>query len=417
MSSLIKVILSIIFLLHSLPGIAEESISVNLDDDTELQTLVYPANGDSIVVILPSGHGITEGLQSLADSLSNKGIETWIADPFSTWFLPTVETSLKEIPVSAYAKLFSKAEQTGKKLYLVGNDKAAALLLESAHEWQSTSTGMMSGVILVSPDLYQMTPAPGSEGEFLPVVKATNLPIYMLVAEKSTLALRIRENVMALQESGSDVFTQVIPEVRNRFFFRPDATDVEKQAASDLASKIIRAMELVSFNIKDRKPGKLKASTHRELKKITGRLRKTSNDFQANHFELEDIKGKKHSLSQYRGNVLIVNFWASWCPPCIHEIPSMSKLYKDMSGRPFTILAINLGEKQEDVREFLQDFPVDFPVLLDPQQTQPKQWKVFAFPTSFLLDKKGVVRYSVAGGIDWSEKEVTDVIESLLNEK
>lgn len=83
----------------------------------------------------------------------------------------------------------------------------------------------------------------------------------------------------------------------------------------------------------------------------------------------------------------------------------------------FDILAVNLGEDKSSIETFLQQHPVNFSVLLDPGQTQPKQWKVFAFPTSYLLDKNGRIRYSVAGGIDWNEPEIQQIVNELLNER
>ena len=117
-----------------------------------------------------------------------------------------------------------------------------------------------------------------------------------------------------------------------------------------------------------------------------------------------------------RGEVTLVNFWASWCPPCVHEMPSMSRLNDDYREQPFTILAINLGERIEDIQNFLQQHPVNFPVLLDPQQQLPRQWKVFAFPTSYIIDKQGRIRYSVAGGIDWTSDEAKRAIQGLLDQ-
>lgn len=417
MPLLIRSIITIFFISFSNLTYSEETMSVGVEGDTELQVQVYPANSKSLIVIFPSEHGITEGLSNLANQISENGIEVWIADPFSTWFLPAVEASLAEVPVSAYSALISRAELTGKKIYLMSNDKGAKLLLESAHEWQSKSKGNISGVFLISPDLYIKTPAAGDDGEFLPIAHASNLPIFTYVPSKSTLALRIKETVNVLEEGGSDVYVQVLPDVRNRFFFRPDATDVEQRVSSVFAESIILGMRLIEKYAKYRKPVILANSEIKKNTKITGKLREYTGRLSVEDFTLEDITGKTHSLSQYQGKVVVVNFWASWCPPCVHEMPSMSSLFDEMAGKPFTILAINLGENPKDIRKFLDSYPVSFPVLLDPQQALPRKWKVFAFPTSYLLDRNGIVRYSVAGGIDWEDEEVIKVISDLVTEK
>jgi len=110
----------------------------------------------------------------------------------------------------------------------------------------------------------------------------------------------------------------------------------------------------------------------------------------------------------------LINFWASWCSPCIHEIPSMTKLQDTFGSNLISILAINLGEEKGSIETFLAHHPVNFTVLLDPGQSQPKRWKVFAFPTSYLLDKEGIIRYTVAGAIDWDSIDVKQKVSELL---
>lgn len=398
-------------------------MSIPLSDDTELQVQHYPAQGDSLLIILPSEHGLTDGLQTLAKTLSQSGIEIWIADPFSTWFLPTVASSLQEIPVSAYAELIARAEKTTKKIYLLTNDKGTGPLLESLYAWQSVSQGIITGVILISPELYMKTPSPGNNGQFLSVAETSNLPVFIFVPAKSTLALRINDTVKALEKGGSDVYIQVLPEVRNRFFFRSDATKMEQISAQALPKKIVQSMKLTRTFAKSRilaKPivrVKLAKPGINDIKKTTGLLREYQGNLEAEDFVLNDSSGVSHSLSQYLGKVVIVNFWASWCPPCVHEMPSMTRLNDDLSDQPFSILAINLGEAPDDIKRFLNTYPVSFPILLDPQQKLTKKWKVFAFPTSYLLDKNGTIRYSVAGGIDWNSTESRKVVNSLLISK
>ncbi len=408
--------LSGLILLFSLPVYSSDTMLVALADDSELQVQRYAAEGDSLLIILPSEHGITEGLQTLAENLSQSGIEVWIADPFSTWFLPTVASSLKEIPVSAYVQLISHAEKTARHIYLLSNDKGAAVLLEAVHQWQSDEPGILSGVILISPELYVKTPSPGNNGQFLPIAEATNLPLFIYVPAKSTLALRINDLRNVLEKGGSDVYLQVLPELRNRFFFRADATDTEQKAGDTLAQKIQHSMQLTRTFAGPRTPPVLTQSSNRNNTRTAGLLRPYHGDLSAEEFILKDISGTLHSLSQYQGRVLIVNFWASWCPPCVHEMPSMTRLNNDLIRQPFTILAVNLGEELEDIRHFLTTYPVSFPILLDPQQKLTRKWKVFAFPTSYVLDRQGNIRYSVAGGIDWGSAEVRHTINALINE-
>jgi thiol-disulfide isomerase/thioredoxin len=112
---------------------------------------------------------------------------------------------------------------------------------------------------------------------------------------------------------------------------------------------------------------------------------------------------------------VLVNFWASWCPPCVHELPSLQRLKNRLSGRPFTILAVNMAEERKTVRAFLRDkMHTDFTVLLDADGDMLKRWKVFVFPTSFVIGPDGKIRYGAYGELSWDEEPTMEIIESLL---
>lgn len=129
---------------------------------------------------------------------------------------------------------------------------------------------------------------------------------------------------------------------------------------------------------------------------------------------LKDLAGKTHKLEDYRGRVVLLNFWASWCPPCRAEMPSMQRLKEKMAGKPFTILAIDMGEEAEVVSAYVNTLKTDFTVLLDSDGKALKSWKVFAFPTSFVLDGNGKIRYSLFGATEWDEADAVQKINSLL---
>ncbi len=126
--------------------------------------------------------------------------------------------------------------------------------------------------------------------------------------------------------------------------------------------------------------------------------------------------GGSVNLAELRGRVVLVNFWAVWCPPCRKEMPSMERLSKMMASRPFTILASNAGETPDRIQSFLNEVPLSFPILLDRDSERMKAWRVFVLPTSFLIDKQGQIRYSLSGHIEWDEPEAVAIIEKLLAE-
>lgn len=134
--------------------------------------------------------------------------------------------------------------------------------------------------------------------------------------------------------------------------------------------------------------------------------------------ELPDLSGKKQSLESFKGKVVLVNFWATWCPPCRTEMPSMWRLKNKFKNKPFEILAVDMGEDKKIVRAFMPDkMERDFVVLLDSEGIALKEWKIFAFPTSFLIDKKGQIRYALYGALEWDGPEQVKIVEMLLNEK
>lgn len=129
---------------------------------------------------------------------------------------------------------------------------------------------------------------------------------------------------------------------------------------------------------------------------------------------LKDLSGKTHKLEDYRGKVVMVQFWATWCPPCLKEMPAMQRLEKKMAGKPFTILAVNMGEGEKEVREFVSKMQVGFIVLMDEEGKGVGDWKVFVAPSTFLLDPQGNIRHTLQGGAEWDEPVYLKAIGELL---
>ena len=129
---------------------------------------------------------------------------------------------------------------------------------------------------------------------------------------------------------------------------------------------------------------------------------------------LADVEGRSYRLDEYRGKVVLVNFWATWCEPCRDEMPSMNRLRASLAGRPFEVLAVNLAESGPRIRRFLEQVPLEFPVLMDRDSGAAKAWQARLLPASFLVGPDGRIRYSVVGGIDWTEDRVRKTIFALM---
>jgi len=129
---------------------------------------------------------------------------------------------------------------------------------------------------------------------------------------------------------------------------------------------------------------------------------------------LQDLGGREHRLADYRGKVVLVNFWATWCAPCRDEMPSIGRLRQSLEGRPFEVLAVNLGEPVSRIEKFRTQVPMDFPVLLDPDTATARAWKARFLPATYLVDANGRVRYAHYGGLDWAGPEARAKVLELL---
>jgi thiol-disulfide isomerase/thioredoxin len=148
-----------------------------------------------------------------------------------------------------------------------------------------------------------------------------------------------------------------------------------------------------------------------------GTLQAFETDSLEMNFSLADLKGTTRTLDDFRGKVVAVNFWASWCPPCIKEMPSMQRLQTKLDDGSFVMLPVNVGEKKYKVWKFVKLIDFTLPVLLDTDSKTFNAWDASVLPTSFLLDKEGRVRYRVQGDLEWDSEEVVAVIEELINEE
>ena len=125
-------------------------------------------------------------------------------------------------------------------------------------------------------------------------------------------------------------------------------------------------------------------------------------------FVLTDLNGKQVSLADYAGKKVLVNFWATWCPPCRIEMPHMQKFYDDYKEKDVVILGVNLTptEKNMDVvNDFVQEQQLSFPIMLDQEGEVTQAYKVVAYPTTYILDADGVIREKFQGAINYEVME------------
>ena len=136
----------------------------------------------------------------------------------------------------------------------------------------------------------------------------------------------------------------------------------------------------------------------------------------APEFTLPDMDGEMQSLEDFRGRVVMLNFWATWCPPCRREMPSMQRLYEKYRERGLTVVAVNQFEDPDLVFEFTGRLSLEptFPILFDRESRVSEQYGVKGLPTTYLLDKAGRIQFRAIGGREFDHPEVEALIESLL---
>ena len=135
-------------------------------------------------------------------------------------------------------------------------------------------------------------------------------------------------------------------------------------------------------------------------------------------FSLQTLDGRTVSLADFRGKVVMVHFWATWCPPCVEEMPMLEQLYRSLRAADFEILAVSVDEGgARAVAEFMQRNGLNLPVLLDTRRSVAGLYGTFKFPETYVVDRQGVVTYKAIGPRDWTDPATMNAIRALIASK
>jgi len=132
-------------------------------------------------------------------------------------------------------------------------------------------------------------------------------------------------------------------------------------------------------------------------------------------FLLKDLNGAENSLPT--GKVVLLNFWATWCPPCRKEMPSMVSLYQKLKNHGLNVVAVSVDMNIDDLAGFVREYSIPFEVLHDATGNISHRYGVFRYPESFLIDRTGKIRYHLIGAVNWTDPKVYQVIQAMLIEK
>jgi cytochrome c biogenesis protein CcmG, thiol:disulfide interchange protein DsbE len=121
----------------------------------------------------------------------------------------------------------------------------------------------------------------------------------------------------------------------------------------------------------------------------------------------------KVTLSQFRGQVVVLNFWATWCPPCIEETPSLVRMQAHLKDKGVTVLAVSIDEDDAQYHKFLKEYGVNMVTVRDESRKAPSLYGTFGWPEKFIIDRAGVVRRKFIGAVDWTSPEITEYLTKL----
>ncbi|MCK5663208.1 MAG: TlpA family protein disulfide reductase [Thiotrichaceae bacterium] len=416
-------IFSLILLLTATTCWSYDNLEIDLESGTTMNITRYQGEGKTLLMWLPSERGFGKGYVSVAMDLAILDYDVWAAQLHDSYVMPTGRQSLNEVDVEDLIELIEYAEKQGfEEIFLISSSRGVLLSLKTSYNYQKLHSGsdLLKGLVFFSPYLIKGRTEMGEDAEYEEIASFSNLPVYMLQPQYGTKFARSVEISNQLQQGGSPVYMHVLRETQAGFYMRPDDHLTERDIAmrDQLPQIINEAVNLLRSSV----PAKFNTSFS---------LAQAGSDFKGRSIKapklhpfkgskiapalvLKNLQGQTSTLSDLKGSVVLVNFWATWCGPCVEEIPSLSRLVDSMKGKPFKVVAVNIGESAEDIKEFMKAIPVNFDIYQDTDGVAVRDWKVYAYPSNFLLDKNGQIQYAYRGALKWDAPSIIDTINSLL---
>ncbi|MBL1275133.1 MAG: TlpA family protein disulfide reductase [Ectothiorhodospiraceae bacterium] len=426
----------IFYSLVSYAGEASISVSVSTHSGDDISFDVFKSTRKKAalrVLWIAPGFGIDPRLRQTAEALAKQGTEVWLIDLADALFMTKGARSLRDIPAELVADLITAIiahNNRNTDLLVVSSTYGAIPAIRGVRAWQAQTvrskttrkpgSPTLLGTVLFSPSFFSYIPELGKAPVFIPELAATNAPLYIFQAENN--GNRWSLSAVLAQLTSAPVFVEMLQDVLSVFYQRDTAPETLTQL-KNAPKMILRAARLLRRESMPQKPLPLStASTTTPTTTVsrpsksglnTG-LKPYTGDATARPIRLTDAKGRHFDIHDYRGKVTLINFWATWCPPCVKEIPSLNRLKQAMNGKPFQLISVNYAESANDIRAFLDNVNVDFPVLIDPGGKLTSQWKVLAFPSTFVIGPDGNIQYGVNAGIHWDTEAIIAQLNNLL---
>ena len=406
----IKIILLLIALFLSHTSHAEV---ITLASEQEINVEEYGSPESARHIIwLTSERGITTDLQKTVLAISKQsGLHILMPDWHDSYLLAPTRSSLDKVPAQDFQDLITHYTKRYKKLFIAADSRAALIALKTAYQLQVENNHSISGIIMLAPYLQKQTPDIGQDIEYQQITSHSNLPIYVFQAERSPRFVPLPLLIKTLEKGGSQVFTHVLKGITGGHHQRgkEDLNQRDLQALKDLPKQFNTALTLLA---QSETAPQIPIKSEEVLEEKISPINLQAVTLQTPALDLNDLSGKPHKITDYIGKTVIVSFWASWCRPCIEEMPSLVKL-KQENQDTLEILAVNIREDSETINQFTSKMKINFPILQDHDSTTTDAWKVYVYPSNFVVNKNGNLKYAATGAMDWQDAEIEKLLESL----
>lgn len=412
-------LLSTVCFVFSLHGQAYASYSqqnLKLANNEEVSFNVYGKNDHSRILWVSSSYGFNPRHQHAAELLAKNGMEVWQVDFVEHLFLPKGADSIRSVANELVANVIEQVSANGKySVVILTSGYGTIPVLRGVHAWQEKKDkkARLIGAITFSPYLYMSVPTLGMAPELVPVTRVTNIPVYIFQAEKNGNRAHLQDMLNALQNN-APVYTKLNKGITS-LFYEEDTAPETLSTLANFPGLIANAIAVLrkhpvpskAIELVKKKPGLQPRGLNIALTPYKGRVT-------AEPVTLKDANGHDFVVSDYKGKVTLINFWASWCPPCVEEIPSLNQLKEKMKHKPFQLISVNYAESAEQIHNFMKKVKVEFPVLLDTDGTVSAKWKVVAYPSTFVIGSDGKIKYGVNAAIHWDTEQVIEQLEKLM---
>ena len=394
-----------------------ETLDITDRDGNDISIQVTPAEGDLLTIWFVDHDEPREPFDKMLEALARQGMEVWRVDLLADYFLSRSSETVRTLPGEGIADVIQAAHRLSeKKILLASYDRMPLPLLRGARLWQQQAEdSRLLGAVLFYPNLFGPAPMAGEEPQLDPILDATNMPLVIVQPALGSQRLRLQQVIQPLWQGGSPTYVYLAPKVKDWYFMGEGVHGEREQSATDaVPGQMLSFARLLEQYPTPAKP--LPLTEKRQVKGEIQTLVRLSKSKPVKPFTLETIDAQVYDTSNFDNKVVLLNFWATWCPPCVEELPSLNRLQERYAEEDLLVVSVDFRETPQEMSNFLAQTPVDFPVLMDLDGRVSLDWGVFSFPSSFIIDRKGQIRYAANRAIDWDSEEVWQAVDRLLIE-